>query len=203
MPRPALTDEQRKVIRRTIREAAARLYADNDLTKVSVRAIAEQAGVSVGTVYAHFGSLSELLQSLWRQPVRKLVEQMTKIAENVSDPAEQLAAFLQAYVRFSVEEPQVFRRALLYVRPESVQPPEQAALSSDRFFRLIRQAISQGQEAKLFRPGDPDRLAQMVLSAVHGALALPVNWHRLALQPGTEVAEQTISAQLEWLQTPG
>lgn len=203
MPRPALTDEQRKVIRRTIREAAARLYADNDLTKVSVRAIAEQAGVSVGTVYAHFGSLSELLQSLWRQPVRKLVEQMTQIAENVSDPAEQLAAFLQAYVRFSVEEPQVFRRALLYVRPESVQPPEQAALSSDRFFRLIRQAISQGQEAKLFRPGDPDMLAQMVLSAVHGALALPVNWHRLALQPGTEVAEQTISAQLEWLQTPG
>ncbi|MEQ8692481.1 MAG: TetR/AcrR family transcriptional regulator [Pseudomonadales bacterium] len=203
MPRPALTDEQRKVIRRTIREAAARLYADNDLTKVSVRAIAEQAGVSVGTVYAHFGSLSELLQSLWRQPVRKLVEQMTQIAGDVSDPAEQLAAFLQAYVRFSVEEPQVFRRALLYVRPESVQPPEQAALSSDRFFRLISQAISQGQEAKLFRPGDPDMLAQMVLSAVHGALALPVNWHRLALQPGTEVAEQTISAQLEWLQTPG
>lgn len=202
MPRPALTDEQRRVIRRTIREAAAKLYAENGVTNVTVRAVAEHAGVSVGTVYSHFGSLSALLQSLWRRPARKLVQQMTQLAQDVSDPAEQLRTLLQAYARFAVEEPQVFRSAFLFVRPESLEPPEQVALADDQFFTLFREAISSGQREGQFRPGEANTLAQIVLSSVHGAVALPINMHRLALNVGASVTDQAIAAQLEWLQTP-
>ena len=201
MPRPALTDEQRRANRHKIRDAAARLYKKNGVTNVSVRAIAEQAGVSVGTVYAHFGSLSELLQSLWREPARRLVQEMEQLAQDISTPPEQLAALLRAYVNFSVEEPQVFRSAFLFVRPESLAPPERVPLADDRFFRLFSQAISSGQRDGAFRPGEPDTLAQMVLSAVHGVLAMPVNMHRLALSESTDIVEQAIAAQLEWLQT--
>lgn len=199
MPRPALTDEQRKAIRRNIREAASKLYTENGTTNVSVRAVAQQAGVSVGTVYSHFGSLSELLQSLWRQPVGRLVQEMAQLAQENPDPEQRLDELLQAYVRFALKEPQVFRSAFLFVRPESIEPPEQIALADDRFFRLLRQAITDGQHDQKFRLGDPDALTQMVISAVHGALALPINLHRLALSPGEVVAKQAIAAQLEWL----
>ncbi|XOV84030.1 MAG: TetR/AcrR family transcriptional regulator [bacterium] len=201
MPRPALTDEQRKAIRRAILESAAALYADNGLSNVSVRAIAEHAGVSVGTVYSYFGSLSELLQSLWRQPVRKLVQEMTKRVQALQSPVEQLGALLHAYVTFSVTEPEVFRSAFLFVRPKNLAPPEQVAPADDRFFKLFSQAIKRGQQGGQFRAGDPDELAQMLLSSVHGALALPVNMHRLALRQGPDIARQVINAQLEWLQT--
>lgn len=201
MPRPALTDEQRSAIRRKIREAAARLYAQEGVSNISVRAVAKQAGVSVGTVYSYFGSLSELLQSLWRQPARKLVVRMTQLAEATSRPIEQLSALLNAYVTFAVEEPEVFRSAFLFVRPKALEPPEQVALADDQFFKLFSQAIADGQQAGEIRAGDPDTLAQMVLSAVHGALALPINLHRLALRPGPSLAEQAIAAQLEWLQS--
>jgi AcrR family transcriptional regulator len=201
MPRPALTDEQRRAIRRNIRDAAATLYAEKGITNVSVRAVAEHAGVSVGTVYSYFGSLSELLQSLWRQPAGKLVQQMTQLIQDVSNPAEQLDALLHAYVRFAFEKPQVFRSAFLFVRPESLEPPEKVALTDDKFFSLFSQAISQGQQEGQFRHGDPNTLAQLVLGSVHGALALPINMHRLALNEGTSIAEQTIAAQLGWLQT--
>ncbi len=200
MPRPALTDEQRRSIRRNIREAAATLYGEKGVNNVSVRAVAQAAGVSVGTVYSYFGSLSELLQSLWRAPARKLVAQMASLTQEVADPVEQLKALLQAYVQFSVDEPQVFRSAFLFVRPEAAPAPKQVALASDRFFMLFQQAIARGQQTGQFRSGNPDTLAQLVLSAVHGALALPVNMHRLALSAGTTAAEQAIAAQLEWLQ---
>lgn len=203
MPRPALTDEQRRAIRRNIRAAAAELYADNGVSNISVRAVADKAGVSVGTVYSYFSSLSELLQSLWRQPARKLVRAMAQIREDHPDPVTRLDALLKAYVRFAVEEPQVFKSAFLFVRPESVKPPKQIALADDEFFVLFRDTLSQGQDSGQFRTGDPDTYAQMVLSAVHGALALPVNLHRLALQPGPELAQKMIAAQLEWLQKPG
>lgn len=201
MPRPALTDEQRKAIRRNIREAASKLYTEKGTTNVSVRAVAQQAGVSVGTVYSHFGSLSELLQSLWRQPVGRLVQQMAQLAQEHDDPEERLEILLNAYVRFALSKPQVFRSAFLFVRPESVEPPEQVALSDDRFFGLLRQAISDGQRDQRFRDGDPDVLTQLVISAVHGALALPINLHRLALSPGETMAGHAITAQLDWLKT--
>jgi AcrR family transcriptional regulator len=200
MPRPALTEEQRRLIRRNIREAAARLYAENGINNVSVRAVAQQAGVSVGTVYSHFGSLSELMQSLWRRPARKLVQQMTRLAEDLPDPADRLKALLEAYVRFYIEEPQVFRGAFMFVRPENLEAPEQTALEDDAFFSLFRDAIIAGQNEGRFRSGDPDTLGQLIIGSVHGALTLPINLHRLALSEGPEIARQAIAAQLDWLQ---
>jgi len=127
---------------------------------------------------------------------------MTQLADETSNPSEQLGLLLNAYVRFALEEPEVFRSAFLFVRPQALEPPEQVPLADDKFFGLFRQAISWGQREGEFRTGDPDKLAQMVLSAVHGALAMPINMHRLALSPGAIIAEQTIAAQLAWLQTP-
>jgi len=168
---------------------------------VSVRAVAEAADVSVGTVYAYFGSLSELMQSLWRQPVRKLVQQMAQLVGDAQTPVDQLDQLLHAYARFAADNPKVFRSALLFVRPESAEPPQQIDLSDDQFFTLFSQVVTNGQSQGQFRKGDPDVLAQMVISAVHGSLALPINFHRLALRSGLDIAEQTIAAQLEWLQS--
>ena len=156
--------------------------------------------MSVGTVYSHFGSLSELMQSLWRRPARKLVQRLAQLGDELSDPLEQLRSYLEAYVQFSIAEPEVFRAAFLYVRPESVAAPEKIALEDDEFFSLFRRAIVQGQNEGRFRSGDPDTLVQLVLGSIHGALALPVNLHRLALRDGVDVAEEAIAAQLEWLQ---
>ena len=200
MPRPALTEEQRRSSRRKIRQAAAELYAAQGLNGVSIRAVAQLAGVSSGTVYSHFGSLSELLQSLWRRPTAKLVQRMTQIAKNQDDPIERLRTLLITYVDFSEANAEVFRSAFLFVRPAHLDAPKQLPVAEDDFFTLFSSAISDGQRSGLFRHGDPLDLAQLVLGAVHGALALPINLHRLALQQGPNAARQAIDAQLQWLQ---
>ena len=76
MPRPALTEEQRRATRRRIRRAASELYAEAGLSRISARAVAERAGVSVGTLYTHFDNLTDLMRSLWRAPVARLYEEM-------------------------------------------------------------------------------------------------------------------------------
>lgn len=199
MARPALTEDQRREIRRRIRDAAARLHTEVGLSGISARAVAERAGVSVGTLYGHFGSLSELMQSLWRTPASRLVHELVRVSEATSEPVERLRELLQAYVRFAADNEQVFRAAFLYVRPESRAAPEQISLQDDRFFRVFRRTIEAGQEQGVFRDGDPELLTQTVLSAVHGALALPVTLHRLALDRSTRVPAQAIEAMLEWL----
>ncbi|MEM7100145.1 MAG: TetR/AcrR family transcriptional regulator [Pseudomonadota bacterium] len=199
MPRPALTEQQRQQIRRKIRAAAAEIFAEVESGQITARALAERAGVSVGTVYAHFGNLNEVFQSLWRRPAGRLVVDLKEISTTREDPSVKLRRMLQSYVDFANSHASVFRNAFLYVRPEHQTPPPQVALQDDQFFQLFRGVVAAGQDEGLFRPGDPDTITQTVLSAVHGALALPINWHRLALDDSKTLPVQMIDAMLEWL----
>ena len=203
MPRPALTQEQKRDIRHRIRAAASKLYKEQGPEKISARGVATEAGVSVGTIYAHFGSLSDLFQSLWREPVKKLVMQMEQLASDIDDPKDRLEALLRSYVDFAENNPAVFRSSFLYVRPESVAPPPQVKLERDRFFQIYRSTIREGQGSGIFRSGDLDELTQTVISAVHGSLSLPFNLHRLALDTSNKVPNRMVGAMLEWISWNG
>jgi AcrR family transcriptional regulator len=57
-------EEQAKATRRAILEAAQQLFARNGYGATSIRAIAEEAGVAVQTVYAVFGNKRQLVIEL-------------------------------------------------------------------------------------------------------------------------------------------
>lgn len=201
MPRPALTSEQRRATRHLIQRAAADLYAKDGGKGVSVRSIADSAGVSVGTIYANFANLTELMQSLWKQPAKRLFSDLEKITNALDNPKEKLLAILQTYMRFAVEQRAVYRGAFLHVRPAEHAQPKQVQPVEDRFFSLIASAIEAGQQEGLFRNGDTNMLTQLVWSAVHGAIALPINIDRLALDTSEKVVQDMIDLMLEWLES--
>ena len=200
MPRPALTPEQRKKTRRLIQQAAADLYASNGSKDISVRAIAERAEVSVGTIYAYFDNLTELMQSLWKQPAKRLLAELEAIAQAVEEPKQRLRSMLETYANFAVEQRPVYRGAFLYVRPEGHDKPEPVALNEDRLFRLLQSTIATGQADGVFIAGDPNHLAQTLWAAVHGAIALPMNIDRLALDRSPERVQDMIDLMLQWLE---
>ena len=203
MPRPALTDEQRQLTRRNIRSAAARLYAKSGLEKISARAVAEEAGVSVGTLYTHFDNLTALMQSLWKQPVKRLIEELETELRNAHEPLAKVRLVLETYAAFAHDNRAVYRGAFMYVRPQSHDKPKAVALKDDRFFSMLTSAIKAAQSSGVARDGKPDALAQTLWSGVHGAIALPLNVDRLALAPPEESTGPMIEALLEWLSTKG
>jgi AcrR family transcriptional regulator len=62
--------EQAEETRQRIREAAARLFEARGYDGASIAAIAEEAGVSAESVYAHFGNKRALLGELVQRAVR-------------------------------------------------------------------------------------------------------------------------------------
>jgi len=199
MARPALTDEQRRLTRRNIRNAAAVLYASNGLADISVRAVAEKAGISVGTLYAHFSSLTELMQSLWKEPLTRLIEELEKNIKAKEDSLEKLQVLLEGYANFAHSHLGIYRGAFLYVRPELHEQPTKVNLAEDRFFGLFRRTVIAAQKQGLARDGDPDLLAQTLWSGIHGAIALPQNVDRLALAEPNETAPLMIEALINWI----
>ncbi len=196
MARPALTDEQRRETRRVIRDAAARLHAQSGMRDISARAIAQAAGVSVGTIYVHFGNSTELMQSLWKQPVKRLINELNEAVEHTADPYLRLRLILETYLKFAADQRSVYRGAFMHVRPEEHEKPRQVALADDGFFNLFRNTVAQCQATGRIRPGNPDTITQLLWSGIHGAIALPINIDRLALDASDQIGREMIALLL-------
>ena len=190
MPRPALTPEQKQENRRRIRQAAAALFAENGISSISARAIATKAGVSVGNIYANFDSLTELMQSLWKEPLNRLLSEMEVTAAKSIDPEQRLRKLIDQYVTFATEQHAVYRGAFMFVRPQSLDKPSKVDVEEDRFFTLFKQTIKDGQASGQFVSGNATQLTHLLWAALHGAIALPVNLDRLDLTPSDQLAKQ-------------
>ena len=190
MPRPALTPEQKQENRRRIRQAAAALFAENGISSISARAIATKAGVSVGNIYANFDSLTELMQSLWKEPLNRLLSEMEATAAKSIDPEQRLRKLIDQYVTFATEQHAVYRGAFMFVRPQSLDKPSKVDVEEDRFFTLFKQTIKDGQASGQFVSGNATQLTHLLWAALHGAIALPVNLDRLDLTPSDQLAKQ-------------
>lgn len=200
MPRPAITPEQRQQVRERIRQAARRLLQSNRPQDITVRALAAEAGIAVGTFYTYYENLTELGQSLWMEPVAELREKMQADAERIRDPLQRIRALLRNYIQFAEDKRSVFRGAFLYVRPESMKKPEASELDSETFFCCLRDAIVEGQASGQIREGEPRSMALTLWSGVHGALALPMQMDRFVFDSPRQMAEHmmdSLIAQLE------
>ena len=202
MPRPALTEAQRRETRRKIRRAAAELYAENGLADISARAIAETAGVSVGTLYSYFDNLTDLMQSLWKEPVAHFLADLEAIAEATTEPSKRLRRLLEAYVTFALEQEAVYRGAFLFIRPGSQEKPEPMDPRRDRLFSLLQATVVAGQKAGSFRRGNPRRITQSLWAGLHGAIALPTNIDRIALEPPERSARHMVDPLMQWIEAP-
>ena len=200
MPRPTITPEQRHETRERIRTAAATLVRRGNPEKITIRAVAKEADVSVGTIYKYFDDLSDLGRSLWQEPVEELRKQMSIIGNKAGDPIARLRDLLQAYANFAQDKHRVFRGAFLFVRPDSRPKPAQTALQDEPFSHYLMTAIADGQEAGLIVAGDNHMLAQLLWAALHGALALPTNIERIAFDPPEKISASMIDLILSSIQ---
>lgn len=196
MARPKASPEQRAEVRRSIQQAAVALYRAEGLSGVSARAVAKKAGVSVGTIYAYFGDLSGLGQSLWERQIAALEDDLRAVAAAHADPSARIEALLRAYLAFGIEQAELYKNALLFVRPGTLDTPDKRPLSAFAFPTLLGAAIAQGQAAGTVVNGDVAVLVQILWSGVHGALALPVNMDRIAFQPAMEMMDATVMGLL-------
>ena len=89
MARPRATEEQREAQRQRIRAAAREIYeSSGGAERVSIRRVAARAGVSQGTIYSYFTDRTELLRSLWLEPVQEASRGLERVAAEISDPVE-------------------------------------------------------------------------------------------------------------------
>lgn len=153
-------DEEARAARQDVRtqqmlDAAATLMQQRGSKNVSMQAIADEAGMSVGLIYRYYANKEALVRAVIVGVLEKMVEEIPRALEPVEDPVRRVAAAFTAYAglirdnrqaaQLAYRETQNLdrdsRRLVMDLEMESGQP--------------LREAAEAAMEAGLFRDLNP------------------------------------------------
>ena len=167
--RPRAKRGQGELLRADILAAAEQLLIKTgDQEAVSIRAIADAAGVTPPSIYLHFADKTELIFAVCARHFAALDEAIEHAAAGATDPMDELRLRGLAYVRFGLEHPEEYR--ILFMSKPSATPE---AWTADAM--LENAAFSHHVEAvqRAFPDSDDAYLAAIGLWAtVHGVVSL-------------------------------
>ena len=83
-----------------ILSGAAQAFSAKGFAATSMREIAQRADASLGTIYYHFESKDEILRALICGNFRRVHTALDAALEDVDDPGEALAVFIDNHIRF-------------------------------------------------------------------------------------------------------
>lgn len=98
VPDPAARSPKAEQTRRTIVDAAMRLFNRDGYGRTTMRSIATEAGVSVGNAYYYFGSKEHLIQAFYDQLQAEHETAAERVLERETGFAARLAGVLDAWL---------------------------------------------------------------------------------------------------------
>ena len=151
VPEPAPRSAKAEQTRRNIVDAALRLFPVKGYDGTTMRAIAAEAGVSLGNAYYYFGSKEHLIQAFYDQMQEAHSAAVAEVFTATDAFGTRLAAVLNAWV--DVAEPyhefagKFFKNAAEPASPLSPFSPESAP-AREASISLFRQVVD-GSDLKL------------------------------------------------------
>ena len=133
---------QRTDTRALVLDAALSLFTNKGYFNTSVHDISRLAGVSIGSIYHHFGDKEGLARALYAtltSRMQRLISEVEHQADSSHDQARELVARLFALTE---TEPRAMA-FMLYARHREFLPDEPPVCSS-RPFAMMREMVSRG-----------------------------------------------------------
>jgi AcrR family transcriptional regulator len=162
-PRPAGT------VKRLL-AAARKCLIDLGVERLSMRAIAKEAGVTAAAIYRHFPNKETLVDRVIEQSYDRYQRALLKdIATTPVGSFERLARLGEAYISFAIKHPEDFK--ILYT-PRVTGPRTVSEIQGERNYQLIRQCFVEAIAAGQIRDENPDLLTAYLWSRVHGIVML-------------------------------
>jgi AcrR family transcriptional regulator len=170
---------ERVETRERILDAAREMFVQHGYEATTMRAIADRIEYTPTAIYHHFQSKEALLTELANMDFRSLASAFQQIGR-IEDPLERLRRTGQAYVQFALEHPMQYQLMFMTRKPAAVKdihkgrgdPREDA-------YAFLRETCKAAIDSGRLRPefDDPEELAQIAWSGVHGLMALHIVRH--------------------------
>lgn len=168
MPRAALSRDQVEEFRDALCEAATRLFAEHGYEGVTMRALAKDLGCSPMTPYRYFENKAAIFDTVRLAAADRFADAIDGAVKRHEDHRDRLIAMTHAYVGFAVDEPHAYR---IIFELDRRRRPASVTVEETRSWFVMKAAVTEAIEAGVLH-GDPDTVAHLLWSSVHGMVAL-------------------------------
>lgn len=169
MPRAALSQDQVDDFRKALCDSATRLFAEHGYQGVTMRALALDLACSPMTPYRYFENKAQIFEAVQSAAFTRFADTLEAGHRGQTDHAARLRALCWSYVRFALDEPHAYR--IMFELDQTTRPNWPTGVEDVRSWLFMRDAVEDAVDAGALH-GDPNILAHLFWSGVHGLVAL-------------------------------
>jgi AcrR family transcriptional regulator len=157
--------------REGIVDAALEVFLQDGVAGMSMRKVADAAGITAPAIYRHFQSREALLGEIVEIGLREL-EKYLRPALKSGTPYERVRQLTDRYLDFALEQPKYFEVALLNAGTKIEWLSKELAHPMWEVFRAAIAQIETGMERGELRRDDPISTAILIWATAHGLVSL-------------------------------
>jgi len=102
-------EQQKQATRAKVLDAARDLFDGEGYEETTIRAIAERAGVSVGSVFTTFASKAEILGQIMNERIEQLTGELEKVVPHLRGSiVDRLSALMAIHYDFQMRRPKLY-----------------------------------------------------------------------------------------------
>ncbi|MBN1375735.1 MAG: TetR/AcrR family transcriptional regulator [Dehalococcoidia bacterium] len=153
-------------------KAGIEILSKDGVPGLSLRKVAQKAGVSHTAPYAHFADKQALIAAISTEGFRKIYKHLHRaISHHQDQPLQQLVEGAWAYIQFALTDPAHFKVTLSSAIEREKDYPAYVEMSR-KSFGLVTHTVESCQAAGILRQGPANVTAISVWSIVHGFISL-------------------------------
>jgi AcrR family transcriptional regulator len=167
------TEARRAQVRSRIIDAALELISEGGYVNAQVAAVAERAGVAVGTVYRYFPSKSDLFAEVFRRASQREVDAMRAGATEGDSAADRIRVGTETFARRALAG----RRLAWALLAEPVDPAVEAERLHFRhsYRDVIAEIVAEGVASGELPEQDPEATAAALVGAIGESMLGPLS----------------------------
>jgi AcrR family transcriptional regulator len=161
-------DEQKQATREKVLEAARDLFNETGYEETTIRAIAERAGVSVGSVFTTFASKAEVLSHVMEKRLAELYAEFDRVVPFLrGSTADRLCSIFAIHYEFETRRVKLFLAHIAASYSPSQGPGVTPYGRNERLMQMLREVLEGGIERGDVRADLDSQLAIDVLKAAY------------------------------------
>ena len=160
--RSSAQEARRDFYRARLVEVAEALFAEKGFESTKMEEVAEEAGLSLGTVYSAFRGKSAILEALHETRLKELLGVSVAATRNLRGSVEILVAGMRGFVEFFLDNPDFLRIHLRDSTSWGLPMPGRSprAVAWEKGQAILIGILEQGIREGAFYADDPSRLAR-------------------------------------------
>jgi TetR/AcrR family transcriptional regulator, cholesterol catabolism regulator len=144
------------------------MVSERGYDAVSIRDVAEEMGISKGTIIHHYGSKEKILEQVHSEYMKRRLREAYAIIGRLADPREQLSGMVLQNLfamHYDREATVAFAREIVRFASDSVM--DNVRTMRDEYFNLLRGILERGMESGAFRREDPAMIALQIFGMIN------------------------------------